>query len=71
MKNPELYPAGWTFRVFTKWSNKRNTNAAAETKAATAATAASAATAAVAKNRSELKSTDAAAASPRRAAPTV
>ena len=78
MKNPELYPAGWTFRVFTKWSNKKNTTAAAESKAATGATAASAATAAafaataaMAKNRSELKATDFTAASPKRAAPTV
>ena len=22
MQNPEIYPAGWTFRTFTKWSRK-------------------------------------------------
>ena len=26
MQNPELYPAGWTFRVFTKWNNKSPDN---------------------------------------------
>ena len=75
MNNPELYPAGWTFRVFTKWNNKKHNTAAADSKAtngATAApatsTAAFAATVAMANNKSELKATEVAAASPMRVA---
>ena len=78
MNNPELYPAGWTFRVFTKWNNKKHNTAAADSKAtnvATAApatsTAALAATVAMANNKSELKATEVAAASPMRVAPSV
>ena len=78
MNNPELYPAGWTFRVFTQWNKKKHNSAAADPKATNVATAAPAtstatiaATVAMANNMSVPKATGAAVASPLRVAPSV